>query len=271
LPTIEAQLVERPASLAEAGRWTETDAIRAEQRRAQLRRLETMGRLAGGIAHDFNNLLTIILSANEALADQLDEPRGQALAKLSLQAAERGSDLVRRLLAFSRHQPLDAKPIDCGELLRELAPLFKCTIRDGVSMTVEAPRAPLCCWADRTELEAAILNLCVNAKDALPDGGIIDLAVASVDLGADQAAHLDATAGRYAAFSIHDNGVGMSEAVLERACEPLFTTKGPAGTGFGLATVKDFAGQSNGALEIRSRQGAGTTVILYLPLAEDRP
>jgi signal transduction histidine kinase len=231
--------------------------------------MESIGQLAAGVAHDFNNLLTIILSANEALADRLDhQPTAQALARVSLQAAERGSDLVRRLLAFSRQPTADSRPIDAGEALAAIAPLFKCTIRDGVSVETVVPSRPLYCRADRIELESALLNLCVNAKDALPDGGAIDLEVGPVEVGPADAARLDLAEGAYAAFVVRDNGVGMSPEVLRRARDPLFTTKGEHGTGFGLSNAHDFAVRSGGALSIASVEGRGAIVTLYLPATE---
>ena len=266
MPARQAQLAIGP-SVAPA--TLDAEAFRLQERGAQARRLETMGRLAGGLAHDFNNLLTIILSANEALAERLDhQPTAQALAKVSLQAAERGSDLVRRLLAFSRQGAADARPIDAGEVLAAIAPLFKCTIRDGVSVKTAIPARPVLCRADRIELESALLNLCVNAKDALPDGGAIDLEAGQVEFGLAAAARLGLAKGVYAAFLVRDNGVGMAPEVLRRARDPLFTTKGERGSGFGLSNAHDFALQSGGALDIVSAKGVGTSVTLYLPATE---
>jgi signal transduction histidine kinase len=265
VPSSNVQLAER-ACVAQA--TTGMDSVRG----GQARRLETMGLLAGGLAHDFNNLLTIILSANETLVDRLErEPSSQALARVSLQAAERGSDLVRRLLAFSRQPITDAAPVDAGQAMSAMAPLFKCTIRDGISVKTTVPDAAVLCRADRAELDSALLNLCVNARDALPDGGAIDLEVAQVRLDQRAAEPLSLLPGCYAAFRVKDNGIGMSPNVLRRAREPLFTTKGERGTGFGLSSVSEFAAQSGGALAIESTQGRGTLVTLYLPAEEAAP
>jgi signal transduction histidine kinase/CheY-like chemotaxis protein len=242
----------------------------ADERQAQSRRLEAIGRLTGGVAHDFNNLLTIVMSASEALiADLRDDPERLQLAEVSLQAAERGADLVRRLLAFSRQQSANVQSIDCAEMIETVAPLVRRTIREDIELKAAVPRQLMYCKADRGELESALLNLCINARDAMPRGGVIEIAVEAVELSERDAERLGTHAGRFAVFAIRDTGVGMPQAILERAIEPFFTTKAATGgTGFGLSTVHGFAERHEGKLSISSREGQGTTVSLYLPLTD---
>ena len=240
----------------------------AQARQAQSRRLESIGRLTGGVAHDFNNLLTVMMSASETLAEDLSgDAEHQNLALVSLEAAERAADLVRRLLAFSRKLPAEAQSIDCGEKISTVSLLMRRTLREDIEFVAQAYRALLYCKADRAELESALLNLCINARDAMPRGGVLELSVEARPLTCSRAGDPAQT---YAVFTVRDTGVGMSAAVLERAVEPFFTTKGAiGGSGFGLSTVHGFAGQHSGRLEIASREGVGTTVELMLPVTEE--
>ncbi|MDB5423197.1 MAG: hybrid sensor histidine kinase/response regulator [Phenylobacterium sp.] len=236
---------------------------------AQSMRLEALGQLTGGVAHDFNNLLTVILGATETLAAEL--PAGshhRDLAEVTLQAAERGADLVRRLLTFCRHQSLEPQNIDCGGMLGSVHSLAQHLVRDDIRLTVSAPEVPLYCRADRAELEAALLNLCINARDAMPGGGRLSLDAEAATLGGKAARQLGLAPGSFVIFTVKDAGVGMTAETLRRAIEPFFTTKGPAGgSGLGLSTVYGFAQQSGGGLTIASKPRRGTTVRLYLPRA----
>jgi signal transduction histidine kinase/ActR/RegA family two-component response regulator len=242
----------------------------ADERQAQSRRLEAIGRLTGGVAHDFNNLLTIVMSASEALVDSLqDDGVRRQLAEVSLEAAERGADLVRRLLAFSRPQPANAQSIDCAEMIATVGPLVRRTIREDIELKTASPPRLMYCRADRAELESALINLCINARDAMPRGGVLEVGVEAVDLCAVEADRLGLRPGGYAVFAVRDTGVGMPQAILDRAIEPFFTTKASSGgTGFGLSTVHGFAERHEGKLLLRSTEGKGATVSLYLPLTD---
>ena len=240
-----------------------------QEKQAQSMRLEALGQLTGGVAHDFNNLLTVILGATETLAAELEagsDHRG--LAEVTLQAAERGAELVRRLLTFCRHQSLEPQNIDCGGMLTSVQTLARHLIGKDIALKASPVDAPLYCRADRAELEAALLNLCINARDAMPNGGVLSLDVTSATLGGKAARQLGLTPGSFAVFTVRDTGIGMSAEVLRRAIEPFFTTKGLAGgNGLGLSTVYGFAQQSGGGLNISSRPRRGATVSLYLPRA----
>jgi len=242
-----------------------------QEKLAQSARLEALGQLTGGVAHDFNNLLTVILGATETLAAELpagSEHRG--LAEVSLQAAERGADLVRRLLAFCRHQSLEPQSVDCSGMLASVQVLAERLLRADIDLRARAASAHLYCNADRAELESALLNLCINARDAMPSGGAISLEAEGVLLAGKAARHLGLKPGPFVAFTVRDTGVGMSPEVARRAIEPFFTTKGLAGgNGLGLSTVYGFAQQSGGCLTIASKPRRGTTVRLYLPRAAD--
>jgi len=229
-------------------------------------RLEAMGRPTGGAIHDFNNLLTVIMGVTETLAADLEEgSEHQKLAITALRAAERGADLVHRLLATSTDDARNPTTIDCGAKVVTIAELVRHTIRGDVELTVSAPAYRLCCVVDRMDLTSALLNFCMNARDALPLGGELSLDVDSVLLSTRTAEPLDLPPGPYVVFMVRDNGIGMSPATLRRATEPFFTTRVEGGSGLGLATSHAFARESGGRLAISSREGRGTSVALYLP------
>jgi signal transduction histidine kinase/ActR/RegA family two-component response regulator len=240
-----------------------------QEKLAQSVRLEALGQLTGGVAHDFNNLLTVILGATETLAAEL--PAGsdhRGLAEVSLQAAERGADLVRRLLAFCRHQSLEPQSVDCDAMIGSVQALAQHLIRGDVDLTVQTSGDPLYCSADPAELESALLNLCINARDAMPSGGALSLEAEAVALAGKAARQLGLKPGTFVVFTVKDTGVGMSAEVMRRAIEPFFTTKSLAGgNGLGLSTVYGFAQQSGGCLAITSKLKRGTAVRLYLPRA----
>jgi signal transduction histidine kinase/CheY-like chemotaxis protein len=239
-----------------------------DERQARSRRLEAVGRLAGGVAHDFNNLLTVIVGAAESLIEACDDGEARSLAETSLQAAERGADLVRRLLAFARPPPRsNAASCDAASAVEAVARLLRRTLPDHVRLEAEAPAALLYCRAERGELENALLNLCINARDAMPRGGRIALTVERKTLDGAQARMLGIKAGEHALFTVEDDGAGMSPETAARAIEPFFSTKGEAGTGLGLSAVNSLAAAAGGALVIRSRLGQGTRIELYVPRA----
>lgn len=233
----------------------------------QADRLAALHRMSGALTHDFNNLLGVILSANERLAEELPEGSDeQKLALIGLEAAERGAELLRRALSLTQAETAEPEPIDCAEALSTLRNLARQAIAPGVRLSVRAPALPLCCAGDRTGLEMALLNLCLNASQAMADEGDIVLRVSSVTLSVAEARRLGLTRGAYAAFAVRDTGRGMSPQTLAQATDPLFTTK-PTGTGLGLSSVTDFARSAGGALALQSREGEGTIATLYLPLA----
>ena len=242
-----------------------------DERLAQSRRLEAVGRLAGGVAHDFNNLLTVILSAAESLVDGCDPDEARRLGETSLEAAERGAELIRRLLAFVRPTP-DTGPgaasADAAGAVDATARLLQRTLPDPIALEVRAPAGLLYCRADRGELEAALLNLCVNARDAMPKGGRLALTVEPRTLDRAQARALGVRPGDYAAFAVEDTGLGMSPEIAARAAEPFFSTKGESGgAGLGLSGANSLAVAAGGALRIRTRLGHGTRVELLVPRA----
>ena len=228
---------------------------------------EALQRQAGVLAHDFNNLLGVILCASEALAAQLPEgSEGRELAQLSQEAAERGSELLRRLLDLSRPDAVPETVCDAAEAARAAARQARLATSPSVSVEVDVTDAALPCAADRTALESALLNLCVNAGHAMPAGGVIRVCAEQSALGETAAEALGLPPGDYLALSVRDTGVGMSPEILARAVEPYFTTRqGRGGTGLGLSGVDAFARRAGGRLVLQSQVGQGTTATLYLP------
>jgi PAS domain S-box-containing protein len=229
----------------------------AEEKLRQAQKLEAIGRLTGGIAHDFNNLLTVVIGSNETLADALaDRPDLQSVANLGLDAAERGAELVSRLLASARTQPLAPQAVDCARFLAGIAPILGRTINRDIEIVLETPEPDLRCLADPTQLTSAMLNLAINARDAMPGGGRLTLRAAR-----------DIVDDAFVVLSVADTGEGMSTQTRARALEPFFTTKPEGqGSGLGLSMVHGFAGQSGGRLEIDSEPRRGSRISIYLPL-----
>ena len=239
-------------------------------------RLESVGQLTGGIAHDFNNLLTVIqgnLQVLEELPALAHEGYAQQLVAAAARASRRGAELTGKLLAFSRRQVLQPSAVDVNALLASLADMLRRTLDQHIRIEVDAPPCPPC-LADAGQLESALLNIAINARDAMPGGG-------SLRFRAEPCATLpddvhggvdtdDAAGTSFIAISITDSGTGMADDVKERAFEPFFTTKEVGrGTGLGLSTVYGFVKQSRGGISIGSALGAGTTVTLYIPRADD--
>ncbi|WP_424812560.1 PAS domain S-box protein [Roseococcus sp. YIM B11640] len=247
---------------------TERLALEGQLRQAQ--RMEAVGQLTGGIAHDFNNLLTVILGSTEMLMDSLaDDAELNAMARQAAEAARRGSELTSRLLAFSRQQALDARLHDLNQLLSGLMEILPRALGADVR-TVFVPGASL--WAvrvDAGQVENAVLNLCLNARDAMPHGGEITVETANARLDEAYAAREDGvTPGDHVMVAVSDNGAGMPPEVAARAFEPFFTTKDVGkGSGLGLSMVYGFVRQSGGHVKIESEPGKGTSVRLYFPRA----
>jgi signal transduction histidine kinase len=247
-----------------------TERVRAEQTARDSQRLQAMGQLTGGIAHDFNNLLTVVL-LNLEFAQNKSEPEAAALTYVdrAIWAARRGAALNHQLLAFARKQPLTPMPIILSDTLPDMANLLRRTLGEHIEVQVVDAAGLWPAMADPAQVESALLNLALNARDAMPNGGRLTIEVVNKVLDYDYARqHAEVTQGDYVMLAVSDSGNGMPAEVLARAFEPFFTTKGPGmGTGLGLAMVFGFAKQSSGHVKIYSEPGEGTTVRLYLPRA----
>ncbi len=245
---------------------TERRELEAQLRQSQ--RLEAVGQLTGGVAHDFNNLLTVILSNAELLETRLaHDEQMHALAEMTRLAAERGAELTSRLLAFSRRQALDPKASDVQALARGMEGLLRRALGEQVEVRIDRVENLWDALVDPLQLESAILNLCINARDAMPDGGVVSIEFANVCLAADDK---NGPRGEYVMVCVADTGTGMDEATIARAFEPFFTTKEIGkGSGLGLSMVYGFVTQSKGRVEIESRLGQGTRIKLYLPRAKE--
>jgi len=240
------------------------------QQLAQSQKMEVVGQLTGGIAHDFNNLLALISMKMEGLADDLppDSPH-QARINAVLAAAERGGALVARMMAFSRRRPQDAVRTDIGGLIADFRDLLATAVPRSVKLTFNIDAGLRESVIDRTSLETAILNLVVNARDAMPNGGNIHVSASDHTLRAgDPALPQDKQPGDWVVIAVADTGIGMSPEVQAKVFEPFFTTKPPGkGTGLGMAMVRDFVQQAGGFARLESESGRGTTITLYLPAA----
>jgi PAS domain S-box-containing protein len=242
---------------------------RVEQALLQSQKLEAIGQLTGGIAHDFNNLLAIVLGNLELLRKRVpDEPRVKSLIENAIQGVHRGTALTQRMLAFARRQELRPQMVDIASLVGGMVELLQRSLGPMVQIRkVIAPRLPRA-LVDANQLELALMNLSLNARDAMPAGGT--LTVAADEHKGDLNGETSTPCGRYVRLRVIDTGVGMDDKTLSRAVEPFFTTKGTGkGTGLGLSMVQGVVSQSGGRLEIKSRAGKGTTITLWLPAVDD--
>jgi len=250
----------------------ETRTQEREQAMAQLfeaQKIDTIGQLTGGVAHDFNNLLMAVMGSMQLLKKRLKEdPASQRLVDNAIQGAERGTALTQRLLAFARRQELRPAAVDVVTLVSGMRDLLARALGPGVRLAEDFPADLPPILIDANQLELALLNLSVNARDAMPEGGVLTLSAAEADEGkGDWPPGLGS--GRYVRLSIADTGVGMAPEVLARATEPFYTTKGVGkGTGLGLSMVHGLAGQSGGALKLSSAPGQGVCVQLWIPVAD---
>lgn len=266
---LETKVAERTAELnAEIA-----TRARAEAALRQSQKMEAIGQLTGGIAHDFNNMLTGVIGSLDIVRLRLAAGKVDGIGEfvqLALSSASRAASLTQRLLAFSRRQSLDSKPNDINALVGSLGDLLTRTMGERISVLLELDPAIPAGIADANELESAILNLAINARDAMPDGGTLRVRTrGSVVTAADVAAKPAMKPGRYVVISVSDSGVGMSAELLEKVFEPFFTTKPLGqGTGLGLSMVYGFAQQSGGEVRIDSTPDIGTTVSLFLPATE---
>jgi signal transduction histidine kinase len=240
-----------------------------EEALRQSQKMEAVGQLTGGVAHDFNNLLQVIIGNLDTVLRHLpqDAARLQRAAGQALKGARRAAALTQRLLAFSRRQPLAPKPLDINALVTGLSELIHRTLGETVSVETVLAAGLWRTEVDANELEAAILNLALNARDAMPNGGHLTIETANAHIDDVYAAsHPDVAPGQYVLASVSDTGSGMDKEAVERAFEPFFTTKPPGqGTGLGLSQVYGFVKQSGGHVKIYSELGQGTTIKIYLP------
>jgi PAS domain S-box-containing protein len=249
-----------------------TERMHLEQQLRQSQKMEAIGQLTGGVAHDFNNILTVIISAIEVLSDAVaGDPRLAAIAQSIDEAAERGAQLTQRMLAFARKQPLQARTIDLNDIVTRATDVLRRTLGEDIAVTAATSADLWRAHADPHQIEDAILNLSVNARDAMPRGGKLVLETANAHLDEEYAAQNDeVTPGDYVAVIVTDSGTGMPPEVVERAFDPFFTTKDVGkGTGLGLSMVYGFMKQSRGHVKIYSELGHGTSIKLYLPRATD--
>ena len=244
---------------------------RTEAQLLQVQKMDALGKLTGGIAHDFNNLLTGIITSLELIRKQVDKQASGKLhlyADAALNSATSAASLTHRLLAFARQQPLDTRPVDVNEHVRSLEELIIRTIGERIALTLELTNQPAIALVDPVQLESAVLNLVINARDALPQGGHIWITT----YAAYSRGNPKLQDGAYVSLSVRDDGIGIEHSVIDKVFEPFFTTKPLGqGTGLGLSTIYGFARQSGGDAHIRSVVGRGTEVTLVLPAGADVP
>ncbi len=244
-----------------------TDRRRLEEQFLHAQKMEAVGRLAGGVAHDFNNLLTVILSYAELLRGKLGDADDLGMVEEITRSVGQAASLTRQLLAFGRKGVVQPRVLDLGAAVAQTEKMLRRVIGEDVELTVVRPSGPVRVKADPGQLEQVLLNLAINARDAMPEGGRLTIEVQVVELDAAYAAdHLRVRPGAYALLAVSDTGVGMDAATKARAFEPFFTTKGDKGTGLGLATVYGIVQQSGGSVGVYSEPGRGTTFKVYLPL-----
>jgi signal transduction histidine kinase/ActR/RegA family two-component response regulator len=271
--SLEARVVERTAELRAAYDRLADEAHElalAEAKLAQAQRMEALGQLAGGIAHDFNNVLQAVIGGLSLIERRAgDKEAVKQLARLADDAAQRGASITGRLLTFARRGALRAEPVPPMLLLESLHEILAHTLGVGITTRIVADHDLPALMADKAQLETVLVNLAVNARDAMPDGGTLLLA-ATAEAVLEKAHAADLAPGEYLRLSVTDTGTGMSAATLERVSEPFFTTKPIGqGTGLGLAMARGFARQSGGGFKIESAPNRGTTVTLWFPKASD--
>lgn len=271
---LELRVGDRTADLQRANEALQSEIlakVSAQEQLLQTQKVETMGQLVGGVAHDFNNILMII-TANLALLRRRCHADDKAIRLLDIakRGADRGAQLTQRLLAYARRQDLQPESVDPGGLLEELSPLIERSVGPLVEIRLHKPPTVLPVLVDPAQLEMVILNLAINARDAMTGSGRLDIEIVDDDDG--QQAPGGLAPGRYVRLSVTDNGAGMDAATLARATEPFFSTKGIGkGTGLGLSMVQGFAKQSGGSFQLLSEPGRGTTAILWLPMSDAPP
>jgi PAS domain S-box-containing protein len=271
--SLEAEVLARTEELTDANRKLLQEIAQRETAEEQLRqaqKMEAVGQLTGGIAHDFNNLLAIIVGSLDILGRRIEKGRTEDARRFvdaALEGAQRAASLTQRLLAFARRQPLSPEPINPNKLVSDVSELLRRTIPQDISIEVVLGAGLWRAHADRNQLENAIVNLAVNARDAMPDGGRLTIETGNFDLDERYVAdHPGISPGQYVLVAVSDTGSGMSKEVMERAFDPFFTTKEAGkGTGLGLSQIYGFVRQTGGHVKIYSELGQGTTVKMYLP------
>ena len=264
--TAEANLRQLNETLEDRVGERTADLERLHEQLRQSQKMEAIGQLTGGIAHDFNNLLTPIVGGLDILQRRggVDE-RGRRLIEGALQSAERARVLVQRLLAFARRQPLQASAVDMGQIVREMTDLIGGTLGPGIRVVVDIAQDMPRAMADPNQLEMALLNLAVNARDAMADGGVLTISARVADVESSR----KLASGRYVRLTVSDTGSGMDAETLARATEPFFSTKGVGkGTGLGLSMIHGLAAQLGGTLELASTVGLGTSIEMWIPVAQ---
>ena len=259
--TLEQRVQERTAELMVEVAARE----RAQEQLLQSQKMESIGQLTGGVAHDFNNLLTAVMGNLELLRKRLpDDPRAQRLIEGAIKGAERGSSLTQRMLAFARQQDLKTSSADMASLLAGMEDLLERTLGPRIALRLQTPAGLPAAQVDTNQIELAILNLAINARDAMPDGGTLSISVDREQVGAEK----NLREGSYLRVQVSDTGSGMDAAMLKRAVEPFFSTKPLGkGTGLGLSMVHGLAVQLGGLFELSSEVEKGTTATLWLPIA----
>jgi PAS domain S-box-containing protein len=253
------------------GMWFDiTERKQMEQNLLHASKLEAVGRLTGGIAHDFNNMLSVVIGNLDLLQKTLDHDKKAARrVRFAIDGAQRCADLTNRLLAFSRRQPLQASIVDLHEIMPGMLELLRRTLGERIDVNFSAPDEIWPIHVDRSQFESALVNLCVNARDAMPDGGRLTIEVRNRAAGELEAEQASGIAGEGVVISVIDTGTGMPPDVLQKVFEPFFTTKESGkGTGLGLSMVYGFVQQSGGHIEIDSAPGKGTTIRIFLPRSE---
>ena len=249
-----------------------TSRQKMEEELRQSQKMEAIGQLTGGVAHDFNNLLTVITGNLEMLEPSLENADQRELLKEAQDAAQDGAKLTSQLLAFGRRQPLNPTPTDLAPLIMNFSELLRRSLGEQIELNIRVAGAGHSCVVDPAQFQNALLNLAINARDAMPRGGKLTIEISRTRLDADYAQmYPEIRTGRYVLVSVTDTGEGMTEEVRQRAFEPFFTTKPTgAGTGLGLSMVYGFVKQSGGNIQIYSESGHGTSIRIFLPLAEAR-
>ncbi|MDQ1081385.1 PAS domain S-box protein [Pseudoroseomonas cervicalis] len=269
LKQAEAALRDLTATLEQRVASEVAERVRAEAALRQVQKMEAVGQLSGGLAHDFNNLLTGIMGSLELLQLRLAQGRAgdtERYINAAHGAARRAASLTQRLLAFARRQTLDPRPTDVTRLVAGMEELIRRTVGPAVEIAVQADARAWPVLVDANQLENALLNLCINARDAMPEGGRIRIETANAVLEAAEARGIDLAPGRYLVLSVTDTGTGMTPEVAARAFDPFFTTKPLGeGTGLGLSMIYGFVRQSGGQVRLRTAPGQGSTFHLYLP------
>ncbi|HEY0625643.1 MAG TPA: PAS domain-containing protein [Allosphingosinicella sp.] len=267
--TLEKRVEERTADVTAALDRLQAEVserMRAEEALRQAQKMEAVGQLTGGIAHDFNNLLTPILGGLEIIASRMDDPRLKRIAETALESTRRGAKLTSQLLAFSRIQRISMAPVAVNDVIANMKDLLRHTIGSSIAVKTKLGREVKHGICDANQLENAVLNLAINARDAMPEGGTLTISTDRADLSDGP----DVEPGSYICVSVADTGAGMAEEVRARATEPFFSTKPLGkGTGLGLAQVYGIARQSGGTLRIESEEGKGTIVRILLPEVSD--